>query len=175
MKMKSITMAVLVLVASGQQLAAQQKPAGQSARELIVVAQNITARNETAAGKARPDSVALPGDVVEYRLVFTNTKDFALKNVVFQDPIPAGLSFVAATAKSTREDVTVEYSVDGGKSWSAQPLVQVVENGKRVTKPASPETYTNVRWRVTGLVAPGASVEAQFRTRVNAAPSSPTK
>ena len=72
---KTFALAALVLLAVGsQELSAQSKSATQgAARELIVIAQNITARNETAAGKPRPDSVVAPGDVVEYRLVFTNT------------------------------------------------------------------------------------------------------
>ena len=174
---RTFAMAALVLLAVGsQELNAQGRTATQgAARELIVIAQNITARNETAAGKPRPDSVVAPGDVVEYRLVFTNTKDIALKNVVFQDPIPSGLSYVAGTAKSGRDDVTVEYSIDGGKSWSPRPMITVIEAGKKVTKPALPETYTNVRWKVTGSVNPGASVEAQFRTRVDAVSASKTK
>ena len=166
MKCRSIVSALLVLLfAVGGQAFAQQ---GKAVRELAVIAQNITASNETAAGRARAENVAVPGDVIEYRLVFTNTRDFGMKDVVFQDPIPSGLSYMPATARASREDVVVEYSINNGTTWSAKPMVQVVENGVKVTKPASPEMYTNVRWRVTGLVAPGASVEAQFRARVGA-------
>ena len=50
---------------------------------------------------------------------------------------------------------------------AAKPMAMVVEAGRKVVKPAPPEMYTNVRWKVTGEVAPGASVEAQFRTRVS--------
>lgn len=161
------TMAAAVLVflsATAAQLSAQQaKPV----RELAVIAQNITASNETASGKERSQDIALPGDVIEYRLVFTNTRDFGMKDVVFQDPIPSGLFYLASTARASREDVVVEYSVDSGKTWSAKPMTQVLENGVKVMRPASPEAYTNVRWRVTGMVAPGASVEAQFRARVS--------
>lgn len=166
MKIKAMIMAVLAVVVSAVLMPASAQQ-GKATKELVVVAHNISAQEAATAGKPRGSEAALPGDVMEYRLVFTNTKSFALKDVVFADPIPSGLFYVAETAKSSRSDVTVEYSIDNGASWSARPLVEVVEEGKKVTKPAAPEQYTNVRWKVTGMVAPGATVEAKFRTRVN--------
>ena len=164
MTLKKFAMAAVLVLMAAWPLSAQQPK-----QELVVTAQNLTAREMATNGKARKDSVAAPGDVIEYQLVFANTKTFALKNVVFQDPIPGGLVYVPETAKSTRDDVVVEYSVDKGATWSVKPMVEVVEAGKKVSKPATPEQYTNVRWRVTGLVAPGATVEARFQTRVNGA------
>jgi hypothetical protein len=41
-----------------------------------------------------------------------------------------------------------------------------MEEGRKVRKPAPPEMYTNVRWKVTGAVIPGATVQASFQTRV---------
>jgi uncharacterized repeat protein (TIGR01451 family) len=165
--------AVLVLFAGVGQLAAQNASAPS---ELVISVENITARAEVVAGKRLASAVkaVVPGDVVEYRLVFTNTKKTAVLNVVFQDPIPAGLQFVAGTANSTRPDAAVEYSIDRAATWSAQPLMDVVENGKTVKKPAAPEQYTTVRWRVDGPVAPGATVEARFRTRAVAGTPSGT-
>lgn len=168
MNAKSNAIKVLIavlMVGAGSPVMAQQPKA---AKELSIVAHNITADDAAKAGKTRTDSKALPGDVMEYQLVFTNTKSFAIKNVTFADPIPAGLQYIASSAKSTRSDVAVEYSIDSGKTWSSQPMVEVMENGAKVKKPASPEQYTNVRWKVAGEVAPGATVEARFRTRVSA-------
>ena len=158
---------LLMLMLAVAPAAAQQARSAKPAKELAIVAHNITAETASKAGKPRKSDAALPGDVMEYRLAFTNTHDFALKNVVFADPIPAGLQYVAETAQSTRSDVTVEYSIDNGATWSSRPMIEVLENGKKISKPAAPEQYTNVRWKVTGTVAPGATVEASFRTRVN--------
>jgi hypothetical protein len=43
---------------------------------------------------------------------------------------------------------------------------EVVEEGLRVTRPAPPQTYTHVRWRITGWVQPGAQVTAEFRAQL---------
>jgi hypothetical protein len=56
--------------------------------------------------------------------------------------------------------------VDGGKSFSATPMIERMIDGRRVSEPAPPDSYTHVRWRVTGWVAPGATVTAQFRARL---------
>ncbi len=62
-----------------------------------------------------------------------------------------------------REDVVVEYSIDGGNTYAARPMIEEVVNGERVTKPAPPERYTHIRWRVRGWVEPGERVATAFR------------
>jgi uncharacterized repeat protein (TIGR01451 family) len=115
------TLVAGLLLAVAAPMSAQQQPA----RELVVLAQNLTAQQDSIAGKPRADGgkIAEAGDVVEYRLVFTNTRDIPLSNVVFSDPVPMGLTFVAASVKSSREDVAVEYSIDKGQTWSARPKI----------------------------------------------------
>jgi hypothetical protein len=73
------------------------------------------------------------------------------------------LRYVDGSAGADREDVLVEYSTDGGKTFSARPMVSEVVGGKRVQKPAPPEQYTHVRWTVRGSISPGAMVTAEFR------------
>ncbi len=133
----------------------------QAPKTLVVTARNLTAE------AAR---VAKPGDVIRYGLVFTNVTAVPVKNIQFVDPIPAGMVYVLGSAAADRP-VRLEYSIDGGKSYSAQPVIAVVQDGKTVEQPAPRERYTHVRWTVLGSLAPGAKVTAEFRTQVNAAPS----
>jgi len=133
----------------------------QAPKTLVVTARNLTAE------AAR---VAKPGDVIRYGLVFTNVTAGPVKNIQFVDPIPAGMVYVLGSAAADRP-VRLEYSIDGGKSYSAQPVIAVVQDGKTVEQPAPRERYTHVRWTVLGSLAPGAKVTAEFRTQVNAAPS----
>ena len=133
----------------------------QAPKTLVVTARNLTAE------AAR---VAKPGDVIRYGLVFTNVTAGPVKNIQFVDPIPAGMVYVLGSAAADRP-VRLEYSIDGGKSYSAQPVIAVVQDGKTVEQPAPRERYTHVRWTVLGSLAPGAKATAEFRTQVNAAPS----
>jgi len=127
-------------------------------RPLVVTAQNLN-----AASRGGGSQTVLPGDVLRYQLRFTNQNRGDVRGVVFTNPVPAGLRFIDGSAGADRQDVTVEYSADSGKSFSANPIVTEVVAGKRVQKPASPAQYTHVRWTVRGSIAPGASVTAEFR------------
>lgn len=154
-------------IITGLTLLALAQPA--SAQESEPQALQITATNVTAveAGREAPAGAALPGDVIEYRLVFTNVTDGTVSDVTFTDPIPEGLAFVMGSATVDREDVAIDFSVNGGETWSAEPMIDVVEpDGRIVRRPAPASAYTHVRWTVQGAVATGAQVTARFRAQV---------
>ncbi len=164
-KGRTIVAVAAAVLASSSVLAAQR---ARPANPLVISAENITAAEAATAGNARPNGPTLlqPGDVVEYRLVFTNTTKGVVKDVGFQDPLPGGMAYLGGSAAADRPDVAVEYSIDKGASWSARPEIEVEVAGQRVRQPAPAEMYTHVRWRVGGALAPAAKVEARFRARV---------
>ncbi len=92
-----------------------------------------------------------------------------MRGVVFTNPVPAGLRYVAESAAADRADVHIEYSIDGGEKYTAQPVVVEIVDGERVEKPAPPAAYTHVRWTVRGPVSPGAQVTAEFRAELPSA------
>jgi uncharacterized repeat protein (TIGR01451 family) len=146
-------------------------------RALVVTAENLMsgdAQHKAAASRGRDVKELMPGDVVRYRLTFTNVTPHAVKSVVFDNPLPAGLRYQGGTAASDREQVMIQYSIDGGKSYSAQPMIEVEVDGKRVQRPAPADTYTHIRWSVQGSVLPGAVVHAEFRAQLAARPSGAT-
>ncbi len=105
---------------------------------------------------------------MEYRLVFTNITGRTVNNIQFTDPLPEGMRYLEGTAGADREDVDVEFSLDGGTSYSELPMVEVVVDGRTELRPASPEDYTNIRWTVHGEVLPDARVTAVFQVRYGA-------
>jgi uncharacterized repeat protein (TIGR01451 family) len=146
-------------------------------RALVVTAENLMsgdAQHKAAASRGRDSKELMPGDVVRYRLTFTNVTPHAVKSVVFDNPLPAGLRYQGGTAASDREQVMIQYSIDGGKSYSAQPMIEVEVDGKRVQRPAPADMYTHIRWSVQGSVLPGAVVHAEFRAQLAARPSGAT-
>lgn len=135
-------------------------------KPLAVTAENLMAgdeRHQALAATGGDAATVLPGDVVRYRLRFTNVTQGEVRGVVFTNPVPDGLHYVAGSAGADREDVVAEYSIDGGRTYSARPMVVEVVDGKRVEKPAPPERYSHVRWTVRGSISPGAAVTAEFR------------
>ena len=151
--MRRTMMTAALLLAGASALAAQ--------RPLVVTALNLNAKSRGSQSQA-----VLPGDVVQYQLRFTNQGQGDVRGVVFTNPVPAGLRYVDRSAGADRQDVAVEYSTDGGKTFAATPLVTEVVDGKRVQRPASPEQYTHARWTVQGSIAPGATVTAEFRAEL---------
>ena len=166
MKFLQIALPVAVgLALVGGSAAAQEE----RAPEALVISATILPSEQTRpqtidALDRDPDRVAL-GDVVEYRLVFTNITGNPVNNIQFTDPLPEGMYYLQGTAGADREDVDVEFSLDGGTSYSEQPMVEVVVEGRTELRPASPEVYTNIRWTVHGEVQPDASVTADFQVR----------
>lgn len=159
-------LAALLLLAAAPAVA--QGPAASRQDALVMTMQNRTAEAEAARGQPRANAVARPGDVLRYRLTFTNVTRTPVRGVVLSNPVPAGMRLVGETARASRNDARLEYSIDGGQSWAAQPMEEVVEAGRTVRRPASPETYTHVRWTIDGTVAPAATVTAEYETRVGA-------
>jgi len=109
-----------------------------------------------------PDKV-YPGDVIEYKIIATNVSNEELKNVVIKARIPKGTVYVPKSATGEPE-----FSIDNGKTFSKEPVKYfVVENGKKVEKIATPDMYTNLRWKIDSI-KPNETVELTYRVKVKA-------
>ena len=164
----AFTAALAGSIGTPARLAAQPQaaPAPSPARGLAISAENATAAAEARGGAARNDARARPGDVVHYRLAFTNPVDRPVRGVRIEDAIPAGTHFVAGSAHAARSDAVAEYSADGGRSYAARPVEQVVVDGVATERPVPADRYTHVRWTVRGVVAPRDRIVAEFDTQL---------
>ena len=154
-----------------------QAPA-RPANALAVTAENRTALEASSRGAKRGDAAVHAGDVLRYKLTFTNTAGRPVRQVAIQNPVADGLQFVAGSAKVSRDDARAEYSADHGATWSARPMETVTVDGKPVQRAVAPERYTGVRWVVDGWLSAGATVTAQFEARLagrSAAPAPATR
>ena len=102
--------------------------------------------------------------MLRYRITFTNRTEAPVRDIVLADDIPQALQLVGGSARSSAE-AQVEYSADGGASWSARPMEEVTVDGRRVMRPIPPERFTNVRWTIRESVQPRATVTAEYDTR----------
>jgi uncharacterized repeat protein (TIGR01451 family) len=159
---KLLGLLLAVTFASPARAQAPVRPAS----ALAVTAENRTALAAEARGARRADAAVHAGDVLRYKLTFTNTAGRPVRQVALQNPVAGGLQFVAGSASSSRQDARAEYSADNGATWSARPMETVTIDGKPVERAIAPERYTGVRWIVDGWVNPGATVTAQFEARL---------
>jgi uncharacterized repeat protein (TIGR01451 family) len=130
------SMAVLTGVLAGAARAQAPEP-----RALVITAENLTAA-ESRSARTGGQNVLRPGDMVRYRLTFSNITPDSVRNVQFNDPVPAGLRYVAGSARADRPNVLIEFSIDSGRTYSARPEIEDVVNGQKVRRPAPPERYT---------------------------------
>jgi uncharacterized repeat protein (TIGR01451 family) len=152
-----VTLVVLLLpAAASAQQAAQSNP-------LTVSFANLTLANDSVRARTQPATSVMPGDTLRYSLTFANREARALANIVFNNPVPAGVVVIPTPATA---GLRVEYSIDGGFTYAERPMVVVDEDGRRVSRPAEPESYTHIRWTVTDSIAPGTSVTARYDARV---------
>jgi uncharacterized repeat protein (TIGR01451 family) len=107
-----------------------------------------------------------PGDVVRYTLTGENAGDKPASNLVLTQPVPAQTVYKLKSARAN--DAKLAFSIDGGKVFSAQPMVKVkLADGKEELQPAPASAYTHVRWDYSQSLAPMAAVRASYEVAVN--------
>jgi uncharacterized repeat protein (TIGR01451 family) len=106
-----------------------------------------------------------PGEIVHYDIIASNAGSEPALKLAPVGRIPAGMAYEAGSA-STAAAFVVEFSLDGGKTWSKAPTVKVSTSSGVVEKKADPATYTTVRWIMQKPLAPKASVTYSYEVRV---------
>ena len=110
---------------------------------------------------------AEPGQVIEYRTVFSNSGDTAIGGLAVVGPVPAGTRYLGNSATSDVPHV-FEASIDDGASWHSEPLMRRVAqpDGSEQEEVVPPEEYTHVRWRTLEPLAVNGSQEYHYRVFV---------
>lgn len=112
------------------------------------------------------EKVALKsGDEIAYDIAAANAGGAAAVHLVGVGKIPAGTSYIGGSAKSAH--ARVEFSLDGGKTWSTTPMIKVKRSdGTIVLKKADPSLYTTIRFVAAGALAPHAGDMYTYEVRV---------
>ena len=102
-----------------------------------------------------------PGDVIEYRVTYTNTGKQPIKEVLAVLPIPLETEYLPKTAKPGAALVTAA-TLSG--VYAAEPLM-FTPAGKAKAEPVPYADYRNLRWTLGQLPAGGAT-EVTARVKV---------
>lgn len=126
-------------------------------------------RVETVNGQLlyKPAPVSKPGDILEYRVTYTNHSNAAVNGLTANLPIPAGTTLVDRS--QLPPDALA--STDGIR-FAPLPLMRAVRlsDGSTRQEPVPLPEYRALRWNL-GTLAPGKSAQAQARVSVNAPPA----
>ncbi len=108
-----------------------------------------------------------PGQVIEYRTVYSNSGDASISNLAVVGPVPAGTRYLGKSASSSVAHV-FEASIDGGNSWHKEPLLRTVTqaDGSKKQEVVPPEEYSHVRWKAAEAIARNSRQEYRYRVLV---------
>jgi uncharacterized repeat protein (TIGR01451 family) len=124
-------------------------------------------RVETVDGQTvfKPATVSKPGDVLEYRVSYTNRSASAVTGLIANLPIPAGTTLVDRSQLPPDALASTD-----GAAFAPLPLTRLVRqpDGTSRTVPVPLEEYRALRWNL-GTLLPGKSTQVSARVRVNSA------
>ena len=110
-------------------------------------------------------AAVVPGDVLKYELTSENDGEKPAGNLVVTQPVPNQTHYVLESAKANGAELT--FSIDGGETFVAEPLVEVtLPDGTVELQPAPAEAYTHIRWDYGQSLEPLASVKAVYEVSV---------
>ena len=107
-----------------------------------------------------------PGEILDWQIVSSNDGTGAARDYKAVGHIPAGTVLVAGSAAGENGS-NVTYSIDGGKTFSTQPIVEERQADGTVKKVAAPVSmYTEVRYEWSDALAAGGKLAASYKVRV---------
>ena len=107
-----------------------------------------------------------PGEVLDWQIVSSNEGGAPARDYKTVGHVPAGTVLVAGSA-AAEGGSTVTYSIDGGKTFATQPIIEEKQADGTVKRvPAPVSMYTEVRYEWSDALAAGGKLSASYRVRV---------
>jgi len=164
-RIRALSLLVLCLALAGGGAAFAEKKLATKGQPSIKV--TLSGDTERKGERIALDKAGMvkPGEIINWMIDSGNEGNGAARDYKAVGQIPVGTSFVAGSAMS--KDASVTYSVDGGKTFSAKPMVEEKQadgSTKLVTAPVS--SYTQLRYEWSTPIEPGQKISATYQVRV---------
>lgn len=166
--MSKLTLALIVL--SGIVVfAAQNETVGRALNiirpEIKIQISGTVARDNQTVSLDKVNAVK-PGEVLDWKINSVNSGTGSAKNYRVVGQIPQGTTLVAESAKAQAE-AKVTYSIDGGKTFSAQPMIDEKQaDGSVKQVPAPVSMYTQLRFELANELPAQSEVNAAYSVKV---------
>lgn len=105
----------------------------------------------------------VPGDVVVFSTFYRNISTKPAEKVVVTNPVPEHMLYRDRSAEG--KGTSVEFSVNGGKSYSTPDKLNITDASGKARKAAASD-YTHIRWTITKPVPPGGKGDVSFKATV---------
>jgi hypothetical protein len=155
-----------VAVVGGAAFAQRQMASARGGRPEVKV--QLSGAVERAGQQLALDRVenVKPGEILDWQIVSSNEGAGDAHDYKAVGHIPAGTALVAGSAASEGGS-TVTYSIDGGKTFSTQPIIEEKQADGTVKRvPAPVSMYTEVRYEWSDALAAGGKFTANYKVRV---------
>lgn len=107
-----------------------------------------------------------PDDVLRYTVDGANSGDVEAKGLSVTQPVPSQTTYVLKSAK-TDSSADIVYSIDGGQSFVAEPMIEVtLPDGTVELQPAPAEMYTHIQWNFSDDLTSAQAVKATYNVKV---------
>jgi uncharacterized repeat protein (TIGR01451 family) len=111
-------------------------------------------------------STVNPGEILHWTITSQNDGNAPAREYKAVGQIPRGTTLVAGSATADGA-ATVVYSIDNGKTYAAEPVVEEKQaDGSVKIVPAPTSMYTQVRYEWTDALAGGSKLNASYKVRV---------
>lgn len=166
----SLPQIMAILVLSGIAVFASQNEtvsrAFSSARPDVQIVISGTLEREGKTVSLEAVEAVKPGEILNWTVNSSNRGAGDAQDYRVVGQIPKGTSFVAGSAKGDGAPRVV-YSIDGGKTFSAQPMIEEKQADGTVKQvPAPASMFTQVRFDWAKSLSPQANLAAQYRVKV---------
>jgi len=165
-RLSALLMAVLTLmVATAAGFAQRHFMLANAARPEVKMQLSGAVERDSALLALDKTTVVKPGEILDWTITSENSGNAPALEYKAVGHIPQGTIFVADSAKA--EGAKAVYSIDGGKSYSAQPTIEVKQadgSVKRVPAPVS--MYTEIRYEWADPLAQGGKLSASYKVRL---------
>jgi uncharacterized repeat protein (TIGR01451 family) len=115
-----------------------------------------------------PSSQVIPGSILRYTVTAENNTSRNMRNLAVTQPVPDGMVYIMQSAtKASAANASVDFSIDGGKSFSPKPVVRVRgRDGKIEERTAPTDAYTHVRWNFGETLPASSKVQVSYQVKV---------
>ena len=156
---------LILLVATGAVIAQRQYMLRSAARPEVKVNLIGSVERDSKVLTLDKATAVRPGEVLTWTVDAENVGNAAALEYRAITHVPRGTEYVKDSASA--EGANALYSIDGGKSFSPQPMIEQKQaDGSVKLTPAPLSMYTSIRYEWANPLAQGGKVSASYKVRV---------
>lgn len=165
---RTLPVAILCLLILGSAAAFAQKKFMVLSAGRPVVKVLLAGAVERESGRVPVEKAELvkSGEILDWTITSLNEGNAPARDYKAIGVVPPGTHLVAGSV-SADGSATVTYSIDNGKSFSAEPTIQEKQaDGSIKTVPAPVAMYTQIRYEWSDPLRQGTSLNASYKVRL---------